>query len=125
MALSVAAVAAAVTALAGCTVDRSGYDGTRQPTGRSDLENPDRVDVLRSRAESKGRIQGLLLRNAKIEKGIAPEKAIPDEAECTGAWRLRGHEATVGEGNLDVFVLACTSVPAASAGPTPAASQPG
>ncbi|MGW7416067.1 hypothetical protein [Streptomyces sp. NPDC054863] len=99
-----------VCVLVGCAVDTSGYDGTREPTGRSELGNPDRVDVLQLRAESKGRSEGEQLRGAKIEAGVEPGLAGPTETECKGRWRLRGHEATLGEGNIDRFVAACSAV---------------
>ncbi|MFJ2738918.1 hypothetical protein ACIO3O_04545 [Streptomyces sp. NPDC087440] len=95
----------------GCTVDRSGYDGTRTPTERPELEDPNRYAVLELRAEGKGHMTGLRLRDAKIKEGVAPADAVPDEARCLGAWRTGGHEATVGAGGVDVFVRACSSVP--------------
>ncbi|CAM5438070.1 hypothetical protein GCM10010329_52110 [Streptomyces spiroverticillatus] len=129
---ALAALLMTAAALTGCSLDGSGYDSTRTPTERPELEDPNRYAVVELRAESKGHMTGLRLRDEKIKQGVAPADAVPDEARCMGAWRLGGHEATVGAGGVDVFVQACSSVPAEgshrvtpSGSPAPTPTSPG
>ena len=103
-------IAAALAAAgSGCAVDRSGYDGTRPPPHSPGFQDPDRDDVLKSRAERKGQTAGFLIRNKKLNAGATPQKAAPTEDECRARWLLDGHEAELGAGNVEHFITACVT----------------
>ena len=64
------------------------------------------IDVMKQ-GESAGRT----MRDRDIRGGVAPPKAVPDEAKCRARWDTSGLEEHYGASRSGRYVTACAQVP--------------